>query len=286
VDKRWKEIQHLWDNTPVLWMISGVLLGLLVGFLIGISYTRPVEGWFIDGFWPEAIGILVTVVVIDRLNANRDERRRLFELQERLVRQATGTSNEIAKGAIDELRDNGWLVGKNSILKRKKSTRANLEGVDLFGANLEETIFSFSNFRAAELSATHLLGTSFVYSDLENAKLSEAYLVGANFNMANLKGSRLDTSNLAGANLINADLSGCSLYNANLENALIFQASFDNDTLLPDGNYWTTNTDINRYTNPEHPDFWQPSWGKGYKYPENWRPNWAKDLYDWPRKPN
>jgi len=26
--------------------------------------------------------------------------------------------------------------------------------------------------------------------------------------------------------------------------------------------YWTPETDMTRYTNPEHPDFWQPEWAK------------------------
>ena len=24
--------------------------------------------------------------------------------------------------------------------------------------------------------------------------------------------------------------------------------------------YWTPDTDMTRYTNPEHPDFWEPDW--------------------------
>jgi hypothetical protein len=26
--------------------------------------------------------------------------------------------------------------------------------------------------------------------------------------------------------------------------------------------YWTSDTDMSRYTDPNHPDFWQPDWAK------------------------
>ena len=35
-------------------------------------------------------------------------------------------------------------------------------------------------------------------------------------------------------------------------------AQFDEQTILPDGTNWTTQTVIARFTDPQHPYFWQP----------------------------
>jgi hypothetical protein len=54
---------------------------------------------------------------------------------------------------------------------------------------------------------------------------------------------------------------------------------FDTDTVLPDARiidwddkttpvydkYWTTRTDMSRYTDPNHPNFWQPEWIRSQK---------------------
>ena len=64
------------------------------------------------------------------------------------------------------------------------------------------------------------------------------------------------------ANLWSANLKGANLQQANLKNARL-----DEDTVLPDSkatlnngylSKWTPDTDMSRFTNPEHPDFWQP----------------------------
>ena len=35
-------------------------------------------------------------------------------------------------------------------------------------------------------------------------------------------------------------------------------AIFDTHTMLPDGTYWKPDIDIKRFTDPSHPDAWQP----------------------------
>jgi hypothetical protein len=61
------------------------------------------------------------------------------------------------------------------------------------------------------------------------------------------------------------------LLEANLLNANLTDAKFDETTVLPDAvweyvtqtdinitGYWTPDTDMSRFTDPEHPDFWDP----------------------------
>jgi hypothetical protein len=86
----------------------------------------------------------------------------------------------------------------------------------------------------------------------EDATLRRVYLSGAN-----LQGANLWHANLQGAYLAYADLQGAYLIGANLQGALLNRAGFDEETYLPDGSQWTPDTDMNRFTNPEHPDFWR-----------------------------
>lgn len=42
---------------------------------------------------------------------------------------------------------------------------------------------------------------------------------------------------------------------ANLQGANLLAAWFDEDTVLPDGTKWVPDTDMERFTDPDHPDF-------------------------------
>jgi hypothetical protein len=67
----------------------------------------------------------------------------------------------------------------------------------------------------------------------------------------------------------------------NLRGADLTYAQFDENTILPDAEFvvdnksfdkhWTPQTDMTRYTNPDHPDFWQPEWATKY--------DWVKRNY-------
>jgi hypothetical protein len=44
---------------------------------------------------------------------------------------------------------------------------------------------------------------------------------------------------------------------ADLQGASFWNATFDTTTVLPGGTTWTSQTDITRFTNPEHSSFWR-----------------------------
>jgi hypothetical protein len=112
-----------------------------------------------------------------------------------------------------------------------------LEGANLWDANLERANLWDAN--------------------LERATLLKANLEGAFLWDANLAGVYLVSANLKGANLQGANLSGAKLQAANLEN-VIWELESPEQTItatLPDGIKWTSDTDLQRFIDPKHPEY-------------------------------
>lgn len=148
---------------------------------------------------------------------------------------------------------------------------ANLERIKLVGANLLHSNLESSNLRTSDLS----------HSNLSNSYLMGADLSGAFLKYTNLSDVWARRVNFSGANLSNANLCGADLSQANLEGVNLSGAIFDEFTVLPDarrlrdeGNnefivendkfvyskYWTQSVDMERYSNRNHSEFWQPKW--------------------------
>ena len=118
---------------------------------------------------------------------------------------------------------------------------------------------------------------------LEGAYLADAALQEIGLIRANLKGSNLRFTNLYGAIMIGANLQEADFYRAkldaaNLQNANLHQANLEGainlngdffGATLPDGAKYTGNTDMRKYTDPDHPDFWQPAWVKAQQAQNN-----------------
>jgi hypothetical protein len=64
-------------------------------------------------------------------------------------------------------------------------------------------------------------------------------------------------SNLQGADLTLTNLQGADLRRTNLQGADLEVAQFDENTILPDMTKWTPDTDMKRFTDPKHPQFWR-----------------------------
>ena len=143
-------------------------------------------------------------------------------------------------------------------LAHTELSHANLEGADLSRhMNLEfptrnqdlvrMNLFQ-ANLRNAILSGINWEGIILYRANLEGADLFSTYLSGANLSSANLRGANLAYANLHDADLSFADMQGVQ----NLE-----QASFNSNTILPDGNTWNSGIDLHVYTDPENPKFWR-----------------------------
>jgi hypothetical protein len=95
-------------------------------------------------------------------------------------------------------------------------------------------------------------------SILKGVKLAMANLQAAELEGFDLEGTILILANLRGAHLNGANLNGAHLFGADLRDAVLNQTHMDERTLLPDGSHWTPDTDLRRFTDSNHPDFWEP----------------------------
>jgi hypothetical protein len=118
------------------------------------------------------------------------------------------------------------------------------------------------------LSDGTLKDATLTQADLNEAALQEADLRGVILDGANLYSADLFKANLESASLIKADLRetylyGTNLLKANLRDANLKGAMFDEKLILPDGTHWTEATDMTRFTDSNHPDFWDANTIKG-----------------------
>lgn len=160
---------------------------------------------------------------------------------------------------------------------------AHLEGANLSDTHLERAVLSKAHLEDATLRNAHLEYGDLSLLHLERADLLYAHLERANMSFAYLVGTDMRKVYLIGATLCDAYLNRADLREAALRDAQLDNAEFDEKTVLPDakvkrddsGNpvkdadghdvydkYWTPDTDMSRYTNPDHPDFWEPEWYK------------------------
>lgn len=272
------EIVQMWRRDGKLYAIAGFIAGVML-FPLLASFSENLAG-FLQELAPEAVGILVTVFLIDRIIRRRDERNAEESLKWQLVMDAGSQSNEKVKDAIYQLRRKQLLTGKDGILQKADLVSANLEAVNLSGANLQgifliganlcDAFFIKSNLQESVLMWVLALGANFQKADLykanlENANLSEADVSNVNLQMANLshanlKKTTLQYADLRSADLKGADLQGADLIFSDLQGANFYGCTFDSTTRLPDGSFWEERQDIKRFTDPTHPNFFVPDW--------------------------
>jgi uncharacterized protein YjbI with pentapeptide repeats len=322
METRWNDITSIWKQWRWSYELGGGMLLVLIGVWIG-SLLFATDAGYGTNLYTEALGVLVTIAVLDRFARQRE----IDQLKQRLVREVGSRDNSTAVSAIDWMRHEGWLEGENGLLKGADLSRANLENADfgnkanLEGANLQETNLSGVKLPEANLTNANLQQANLTSSELQkinltNGKLLKANLTEANLTIANLRQANLCKANLTGAELVGANLANVNLslaelesselFKANLENASLFEANligvdlravnlsntnllkanlvwanssyatYTDLTILPDSEfkgrnrngkviydkYWTPDTDMTRYTDPNHPDFWQPEWAK------------------------
>jgi hypothetical protein len=86
------------------------------------------------------------------------------------------------------------------------------------------------------------------FLNLEDSSLVVHDLIGANMHDTNLIGAQLTYAHFGLANLTGVSLDGASLE----------ETHFTGNTTLPDGTQWSPSSDLSRFTDPDHPDFWRP----------------------------
>jgi uncharacterized protein YjbI with pentapeptide repeats len=108
-----------------------------------------------------------------------------------------------------------FLVAADIVSRLKLSLRdADLNCVNLSGADLNRTFFDHVDFSGANLSGADLSGAFLDYADLRGANLSGADLSGAFLNYTDFSSADLSEADFAGANLSNTKLTEAVLTKA------------------------------------------------------------------------
>jgi uncharacterized protein YjbI with pentapeptide repeats len=119
----------------------------------------------------------------------------------------------------------------------------------------EERNLSDSDFSASNLQATYLYRVTLHRSNFDGANLQYVELAQSDCDSASFRNTDMRRTNLIDANLSNTDLRGANLEDSLLWNTTFDGAQFDETTILPDGTHWSPEVDLERFTNPRHPEF-------------------------------
>ena len=229
--RRFRRSRATWVRFCVLAIVILVAIGSSVwGMLLECDWPS-----FLLNLGTELTGAFVTYFLIEWVLGREEE-------LEDLIQKMGSTVRDTAVSAADELQRRGKL-GDGAL------SGAALEGADLSGANLD-----WANLKGARLFGANLSGASLWGANLVGADLAEANLHKAMLRRANLSGARLMDASLHEAHLISANLRRSHLYAADLRQAILTRAEFNEHTILPDGNKWTPDTNMGRFTNPEQND--------------------------------
>ena len=233
------------------WVLVGLGVGTLVSLLSGMLLTGDWGGLLLN-LGAELAGALATYGLLELFIKRKEEEE--TKKADLIAQMGSRVPGEAIR-ATEELRRHGWLY--DASLQGANLGGANLQGAYLGGAKLQGTILSRANLKGAFLCGANLQATFLVEAILWDADLTWADLQGAY-----LQGARLMSTKLKNADLTGADLKGAILAGTNLEGAILVEANlqgaeFNKHTTLPDGKKWTPDTDMARFTDSKHPDFWR-----------------------------
>jgi uncharacterized protein YjbI with pentapeptide repeats len=179
---------------------------------------------FADNIITDIISVAVTIVVLQRWN----QRQSTIQRQEDLILQLGSEEGAFVREAVRHLRRYGWLI--DGTLDQGYFRSANLAAALLKHASLQDSDLGRANLKNADIAFANLQEADLSFADLEGAELSSCKLQGANLSYANLRHSLgIDT------------------------------ATFDTNTILPNGDQWHDGYDLTIFSNPDHPNFWEPA---------------------------
>ncbi|MEM9954889.1 MAG: pentapeptide repeat-containing protein [Chloroflexota bacterium] len=226
-------------------LIYGVLIGIgLVLVIIWIGSMLFTDEGYATNVFTEAVSVIATIFIIDRINQWRDERR----LRNELFEQLRSPSTSPAVNALERLRREGWLPDKYFI--GVNLNNANWQDADINGMNFEDSILKGINLNYVVSYSNNERPVIF-----RGANLQKATLISSDLRSANLQCVSLRDANIEDAYLLNADLRGADLRRANVKNVKWKSEKGNYPAILPNGKLWTSDVDTECYTNPNHPDY-------------------------------
>lgn len=228
--------------------IAGMLIfvAVIMSILRALATNDYDLAGIVDGFTTELIGAALTFVIFDWFIDRRDREKQEISRKKYLIRQLGSTIKDESIRAFEELEIEEWLY--DGTLRDASLSNLNLNNMNLVAINLENAFLFSANFRESDFTAASLKGASLMRADLRDSNLYRT----------DLREAKLYEASLQGALIHMTDLRGTILSNASLKNAELIEIIFNEETTLPDVTKWTPDTDMERFTNPEHPDFWEP----------------------------
>lgn len=225
LQNRWEEIRAIWLQHTWLYWFLGVLTGLTIQPMLSLFHINWQSA--LMQLSPSLFSALVVIGSLHILNRNHAEHLEKERRKTRLLDWIRRGNSDIATLATQEMREYDLLYGDEPLLK----------GQYLLRVNFQESVLD--------------------NAVLENANLTEANLFKTQLWGADLRGTLLIRANLSQAMLIHADLRGANLTDANLYRSHLWGALFDQHTIMPDGYYWSSQTDLSRFINPMSPYYWR-----------------------------
>lgn len=290
-EQRTAAVSKIWQDNCWLYLLMGFVLGLLA--LPAVQLVRENATDLLQGLVPEAVGIVFTVLIIEWFSRMRERRIKVEALEHQIICEMGSDNAALANRGVFYSWKTGMLydgslvgefferanIGESNMLVDANLYKARLNQANLKGAHLDNADLSFAHlngvdFSNASLTQANLQNAGLVRSVLINTILEETNLSDSVIFDADLRGAVLVNANLQRAKLAKTNLQGANLVGASLLNAQLDNIYIDENTLLPDSpypthganshgsKYWTPDTDMTRYTDPNHPDFWQPWWAK------------------------
>jgi hypothetical protein len=207
------------------WMIRILAALLAVGIALSLAEACRTRDWWgaLLNLGPELIGAVVTYALFEVFIGSKAKEE---EQKRRLIEEAEKEKARLIQEMGSKIRDVA-VAAAEKLDQRGWLRDGSVRQVVLMDANLE--------------------GMAALHADLWNA-----YLINVN-----LQHAFLPAANLQAAFLGRTKLQGAYLVDANLLGAYVRTTEFDEETGLPDSTKWTPNTDMARFTDPEHPDFWR-----------------------------
>lgn len=243
-------------NLELLLTIALVLILFFAGMFLGrFSLRRELERigsgqrdavanqWW-NNFWQgistELFGAVITTLGFGVILIVFQQYQVIEGEKASLILQMGSPSNQLAVEAFRVARLKDWL--HDGTLEGADLRLANLENADLQGANLKNSI----------LWNAHLGGAFLEGATLDGVNLGNGFLSGANLTGASFEGALMFEVQL-GYQLFNeVNFRGADLEGLLIDLPLGFTPI---DTILPDGTMWDENTDLDRFIDPEHPEF-------------------------------
>lgn len=281
---RWEEIKRIWNEFPWLWFIPGAIVGLVVGYAWGYRNAFGLPGWFIDAFWPEALGIVFTVGVLEVIQRRREKKRQdaihralSWNLGKRttppeshhvfyeMVVRSLLSGYEMSYFNIQGFEIKKFAIKKAALtycnLSETKWTNGNLAGTWLGIVFLQKAKFFECTMDTVVIDRCSLSDGGLYNVSMRNARVKSC-LIGADLKDTDLRNSDLSGSSLRSALLMDVDLCGVNLEKVNLKSARFVRVRCDSSTILPDGSFYDPELgdgQFDRFRNEDHSDFFPVS---------------------------